>query len=212
MQTVDPDWLARAIGTDFSFWPLDYDLTRAQWAQREADAKPWARLRSTMLHGVKRPRQPGPSPVVAYSRDLIRLAFLPKKLRTQVLEQIARLVKMDIDQKRLPAPRAWRRRKQGRTPIYLGNMMEVDAEGNWVFTPRARFHSVAVLKALGCGTAEIVDLLERDFGMQWPGQREPHGDLTDKQVRAKLRKLHRDTVLRDVKKARRERARMAKQR
>ncbi len=211
MQSLDPSHLARAIGTPYGFWPLDYDLTRAQWEQREADAAGIARIRFTTLHASK---GPGPSAVVSYSRDLIRLAFLPKKLRTQVVEEVARIVEADINLEKLPAPPAWRRRRQGRAPVYQW-VRPKRTEGGlardpWPTVPR-RFFLIARMDAYGYTTAEIVREADELFGEQWPGQHETYDSLPEKERRVRLRKLHKDTVLRDVRKARRERARMAQQ-
>ena len=209
MQSLDPGHLARAIGTDRCFWPLDYDLTTTQWEQREAAAAGMARTRFTSLHTLG---GPGPSPVISYSRDLIRLAFLPPTLRAQVVEAVARIVKGDVDRGALPTPHGWRRKEQGRTPIYQWQPPK-RAKGqparDRAPTVQQRFQLIARLDAFGYTTAEIVQAVRENFGLQWPGQHETYANLPLKERTALLNKLHRDTVQRDVKKARHERTRKA---
>jgi hypothetical protein len=233
MQSLDPLHLARAIGTRCGFWPLDYDLTRAQWKDRAKKAAARGPQRFAALHlaGFRGM----PSPALLYSDDLIRLALLPPELRKAVTEEIARIVAGDIEQGRLPTPPAWRRRKSGRPPVYQWERIAEEQteetkpagaetnpfseeataleQGQWPDAPQAtipeRFHLVATLAAHGYRTAEIVKELQDRFGDNWPGQHEAFDHLPEQERRNRLRKLHTDTVLRDVKKARREWARSA---
>lgn len=90
---------------------------------------------------------------------------------------------------------------------------EATGEPGETWSPSAhyRFRRVAHLKAFGHGTAKIVALPEEEFGRIWPGQHETYSTLPHEEQQKRLRKLHKETVRRDVRKARRERARTTHQ-
>ena len=94
---------------------MDFDLIRSQWESFEASAARWGEARYESLHPVAPSKSA--SPIVSYSRDLIRLALLPPDLRSEVLDWIVNIVKQAVKRGDLPARSAQRRQSRGRKPI-----------------------------------------------------------------------------------------------
>lgn len=147
--TLDLFQLSHWIGWGLG-WPKGYDVTKKQWAVFERQAN----RRNAVVEKVF--RNPGRltscrmSPIDSYPRALIRLAFLPKALRDQVMDGIARVVGRAIQSGHIPAPRLWKptERRRGSPPVW-----QRDDEGT------QRFLRVVQLKNAGWKNPKIAEAI-----------------------------------------------------